>query len=443
MVINGGNGDDEIVINDNGCQTTIKAGKGDDIIRNDDEGEDILIEYEKGDGNDRIAGFNETTTLKIGDGTSYYSKYLSGSDIIFTVGEGKITLEGAAGLSKLNIEGTEIPRDPTWNLNGTTATYGTVAETLIKVNGVLDLEGISLKDNVVTVSQAALGTSTVTISDGYTLALGRDVTESKKTPAGWTFDNSKALYKNIYISEGYVVENNQIKHINESGGETLITVKGVTNADGLSLSGTTVTVSESSLGTVKVTISDGYTLKLDSGVTKTSQEKIWSFNDESVATYKDTTLAGYSLAVDEKSITYTRAASKTLATVKGVKSEKGLSISGDTITISKKSLGTDKVTVSKGYKLALAYDVDNPSTTDAGWVMGDATTAVYKSSSTTAGYTLADNSITYSKAKPATTLAEIAGAKSLKGLTINGTTIKTAAECSFRKSFSQRRRLRI
>lgn len=166
----------------------------------------------------------------------------------------------------------------------------------------------------------------------------------------------------------------------ESGGATLITVSGVKSSDGVSIDKTkkVVTVSETSLGTGKVTVSDGYTLKLGKDVTKTAQKKVWSFDGESVATYKDATIAGYSLAADEKSISYTKAASKTLATVTGVKSADGLTVSGDTITVSKKSLGTGKVTVSKGYTLALAPEVDNPVTTAATWTMSGTTTAIDK-----------------------------------------------------------------
>ena len=297
-----------------------------------------LIQYTSGDGNDSIVGFNETSTLKIGDGTKdTYSTHLSGDNVIVSVGEGQITLAGAATLSALNIQGKEIILEPIWNISGTTATYGTTAETLITVSGVNNADGVSL-------------------------------------------DKTKKV----------------------------------------------VTVSETSLGTDKVTVSDGYTLKLGKDVTKTEQKKVWSFDGESVATYKDATIAGYSLAADEKSIDYTKAASKTLATVTGVKSADGLTVSGDTITVSKKSLGTDKVTVSDGYNLALDPAVDNPVTTDATWTM-DGTTAIYKSSSTTAGYTLADNAIIYSKAKAATTLAQIGGAKTAKGISISDTTIKAAA----------------
>lgn len=66
-----------------------------------------MFKYSKGDGNDLIQGFNIYSTLQIGDGTGTYSKNTVGSDIIVTVGNGKITLQGAANLDTLNIDGTE------------------------------------------------------------------------------------------------------------------------------------------------------------------------------------------------------------------------------------------------------------------------------------------------------------------------------------------------
>ena len=84
-----------------GRNVKINGGTGDDYIFNN--AANALFQYFSGDGNDKISGFNETSTLSIGGGN--YSSTKSGSDIIFTVGTGKITLEGAASLSKINIVG--------------------------------------------------------------------------------------------------------------------------------------------------------------------------------------------------------------------------------------------------------------------------------------------------------------------------------------------------
>ena len=105
MIINGGDGDDTIY-NEFGDNVTIDGGAGNDSIDNHD-GSNVLFTYTAGNGNDLIQGFNATSTLRIGEGTGTYSKATVGSDIIVTVGDGKITLEGAASLSALNIDGKE------------------------------------------------------------------------------------------------------------------------------------------------------------------------------------------------------------------------------------------------------------------------------------------------------------------------------------------------
>ena len=69
------------------------------------------VTIDGGDGNDLITGFDETSTLKIGDGSDTYSTVKSGNNIIVSVGDGNITLRGAAKLDELNIAGKE--NDPT------------------------------------------------------------------------------------------------------------------------------------------------------------------------------------------------------------------------------------------------------------------------------------------------------------------------------------------
>ena len=86
-----------------GSNVTITGGTGDDLISN--YGKNVLIVYESGDGNDSIDGFDETATLSI-SGDSYYS-FASGKNVVVKVGDGKITLTGAASLKTLNIDGTE------------------------------------------------------------------------------------------------------------------------------------------------------------------------------------------------------------------------------------------------------------------------------------------------------------------------------------------------
>ena len=118
VTINGG--DDNDTLNVMGSTTTVTAGKGSDIINIGSAGSVVdertlesdaknnLIKYSKGDGNDKIIGFNSTTTLQIGGGLGTYSTITKGDDIIVTVGKGKITLVGAANLDELHIDGARL-----------------------------------------------------------------------------------------------------------------------------------------------------------------------------------------------------------------------------------------------------------------------------------------------------------------------------------------------
>ena len=110
VFVDAGAGNDIIINNSSGNNSTIFSGTGNDYIDNRYT-QNTLFKYISGDGNDIIKGFNSTSTLQIGNGTDTYFSQTSGEDIIVTVGKGKITLEGVANLSKVNIDG--VYNDPT------------------------------------------------------------------------------------------------------------------------------------------------------------------------------------------------------------------------------------------------------------------------------------------------------------------------------------------
>ena len=495
----------DTIRNNGGDQATINAGDDDDLIVLSGNTFGTVIVYNEGDGNDTITGFNEDDTLKISGGS--YSSQISGSDIILTVGEGNITLQGAASLSAVNIDGEKI----SWKLNGTTAAYGSLV-----ITGVTSLDGIKLDGTTVTVSASSLGTNKVTVSDGYKLKLGSDVDKTSATKA-WTLDGTTATYKQTTTAGYKLVDNEIIFSAAET--KTLATVTGVKSLDGLKVKGTTVTVTKSSLGTNDVTLSgdgytlalgstvpapttakatyasgkyktagvskagysldgntiryvakdiktikfsgadddatvknfylsgnvitlgkaavktdgtafklltDGYTLKLGNGMAAPSTDDAWTLS-KTTAKLKRTTTAGYSLAAD--SITYSKKSSKTLATVTGVKSLDGLSVNGKVVTVNAASLGTNDVTISDGYTLALGSDAD-AATTKKSWSLSG-TTATYKQT-TAAGYSLEDNSIVYSK-KISSTLATVKGVNDESGLKVSGKTIKLSGDALSKK----------
>ena len=84
-----------------GNNVTLNGGTGNDYIWNE-AGVNVIFQYNTDDGNDRIEGFNETSTLSIAGGT--YTSTKSGDNIIVTVGNGKISLIGAASLSAVTID---------------------------------------------------------------------------------------------------------------------------------------------------------------------------------------------------------------------------------------------------------------------------------------------------------------------------------------------------
>lgn len=86
---------------------TINAAAGDDNISLTSSA--ALVQYAAGDGNDTIHGFNENSTLSISGGEYYSSKH--GKDLVVTVGESSILLEGAARLQDVNILGTKLSSD--------------------------------------------------------------------------------------------------------------------------------------------------------------------------------------------------------------------------------------------------------------------------------------------------------------------------------------------
>ncbi|MBR4641137.1 MAG: hypothetical protein IKO74_00235 [Selenomonadaceae bacterium] len=239
---------------------TLEGGKGNDYLEND--GANVLFKYNSGDGNDSIQGFNDTSTLQIG-GT--YSTQTSGKDIIFTVGGGKVTLKNAKG-KLLYDDGKNI-----FAVNRTfankTATYTHKKKTLVTVSGVKSLDGLSLNKKIVTVSKASLGTDKVTVTDGYTLALGKNVTKSSTSKA-WSLNKSTAALKQT-TSAGYTLANNAVTY-SKAATKTLATIAGVKSLDGISLKGKIVTLKAGSLNK-KVTVSgSGYEFDFASDFNKAS-----------------------------------------------------------------------------------------------------------------------------------------------------------------------------
>ncbi|MBQ6005187.1 MAG: hypothetical protein IJL14_02945 [Selenomonadaceae bacterium] len=406
--ISGDDGNDYIY-NYDASKITICGGKGNDHIRNGD-GSKILFQYVGG--YDTIYGFDSTCTLQIGDGTETYSTTTIGSNVVVTTGNGKITLSGAATLSAANIKGED---PPAWTISGSVATYTAENNSVLKVIGVTSLDGISLDGNVVIISAASLGKNRVTVTGDYTLALSNDVAEPS-TSIAWKLNGTTATY-NQTTTAGYTLteDASAINYSTESV-TTLATVKGVKSTSGLKVSGNVITVAKASVNAKNITVTGDYTLALADNVTRPSTTNSWSLNN-STATLKQTTTAGYTL--EDNVIIYSKKSTANVATVTGVKSTSGLKVSGNVITVSKASVNAKNITVTGDYTLALADNVAQPSTTNS-WSLNNSTATLKQT--TTAGYTLEDNVIIYSK-KSTANVATVTGVKSTSGLKVNGNVI--------------------
>ncbi|MBR4152836.1 MAG: hypothetical protein IKT98_07740, partial [Selenomonadaceae bacterium] len=379
--------------------------------------------------------------VKSADGIS-----LSGNTITIgasALNQNTVTVSSGYNLSLASDAPTPQTTTAHWELNGSTATYKNTStsagysiannqivynsavggEDLITVDGVKSLDGIFRNGNTITVGAAALNQGIVTVNNGYTLTLANDAPTPQDTAAHWELDSTTATYKNNYTSAGYSVVNNQIVYNEASGGEDLITISGVKSLDGISLSGNTITIANSSLNQSNVTISNGYNLKLQ-GV---SAPKYTNAHFDGMTYKSASNTAGYTL--ENNQIVYTAAvAEKDLFTISGVKNTKDITVDGTTVKVPLSALNKSNVTISNNnYNLALADDVKPPETTEAGWTL-NGTTAIYKNASTTAGYSLnANNQIVYTPASGGETLIKIAGVKSIDGLSLSGNIVTVKA----------------
>ena len=155
--IDGGDGDDSIY--NDGSYVTIDCGKGNDYIVNNGYishdvyytysylSSNVLFKYSSGDGNDKIYGFRADSTLSISGAA--YSSVVSGNDLILTVGNGKITLYGAATLSSVHIDGT---------LTTSSANVGLTADSTVSntiISGTSYADSIKNTGNKVTINANA------------------------------------------------------------------------------------------------------------------------------------------------------------------------------------------------------------------------------------------------------------------------------------------------
>ena len=280
-----------------------------------------------------------------------------------------------------------------WIISNGIASYGTIKNNAIYGTPTIKITGLSSKattsditlSNVtVKLKKNALGTDTVNISNGYSLALGDDVTISKRTAAAWSLNGTTATYKSEYTSEGYSLNNNQITYTKATTPD-IINVTGVKSISGLSVNNKLVTIFSSALNNSNITITNAYTLKLESNVQKVvTTEAGWSISG-TTATYKSSSnTAGYRLSSDSKSVEYVAASGgETLITISGLKENANVNdivINGNSVIIPATMVGATEATITGGsYTLV----IEGSNTGDDSVEGGDSTPTIESGGSTT------------------------------------------------------------
>jgi hypothetical protein len=426
--------------------------------------------------------------------------------------------------------GPNAVSDPVWTLSGTTATLVTGTEAGYKLNkgaAVFQKANLNLKTPVatikglakglklnndkicttsgsgknityddtgisyttsgnsyeVTLTKAALGTTTVTINNG-TFAFGEGVTEPNATNT-WNFDNTKgtATYNRSVTTAGYTLSNDKdtitytaSTQTTKNGKPTdkptdkpttLITITGLKKGGtltktevNLDTATNVITLNADALNKTKVAIKSGdkntpYKLALDNDVaTSAKDETFWSVNGTKASWIQGKT-DFYKVDSKGTSVIYTGAkTTNTYVTLSGIRSNADLTDAIDTtqetITLNAKqlpetttslkngtavtlALGKDGKTTYKDYKLAL--DTTNPDTTKKVTEVdydvakfGTLNKAGGKATVTreviTSGYELTnDMKITYVEKTAANkklpVLATLSGVKSMTGVSLN------------------------
>ena len=411
-----------------GYDVTIVGGTGDDYISN--SGNNVLFKYTDGDGSDLIEGFNETSTLRIGDGTDTYSKAVSedGFDIIVTVGKGTITLKDTAFLLKsINIEGVckdkekELP--PGVEIEGDTLKFSELF-----TGDKFDVNDISPSIKNIDASKLERGIEIVGNSSVNEF-IGSNKADVYYTEPLST-ENSPDTTNNIASSNSFVVSNilssNSITEENKImtvragcgndtiyGGEKKAKLYAYNKGDG-----NDVIYNFGATDTLNIS---GITYS----TTKSGSDIIVTVGNSKIILKDAASLSSVNIAGEEEpkwTLTGTTAtygtSENTLFTLSGIKDTMGITV--DTtkklVTLTADNLNKKNVTVDGDYTLALSGVTAPTQTKVAGF---DGTT--YKTATIGEGYTASGNTITYSAPSGGKTLFTLSGVKNTTGVKVDTT----------------------
>ncbi len=275
---------------------------GDAVTIDADEGDDLILNYGAkvsicaGLGKNSINNFGASATVNVGagddtiflgEGVKNFSvkNFNSGDEIHFASAvENLETIDGGILAGEVTIGGLSLfTTIEDWSLENNVAThstktlagailsddkkfltYGEGNEEIFTVSGVTSTDGIEIENKIVTVFKSALGASSVSISGGYSLALGEDVPQSSTQEAAWHIGET-AIYSGSSTIEGYILSDNQIIYTAADGGETLIELGGIVSAP--TIKGNIVKLSAKNFSKeVSVIESGGYDFELNTGI---------------------------------------------------------------------------------------------------------------------------------------------------------------------------------
>ena len=452
ITIDGGAGDDSIKIN--GANSYITGGTGNDFVSLGSYATKNQIQYSAGDGNDSIVGFNATSTLKIGNGTTdTYSKDTVDGNILVTVGNGVITLQGAASLASVNILGTEVKDDePELIIDGTQAIYGTADNVLFTIYGInpsTKVSDFTISGTTVTLGKGALDAGDLFLEgEDYTLKLASDIpTAASKTAGKWSvLVSGKATYTATAYAAYYTQDGNSVIFNEATGGESF-TVSGIkstaVSAIVIDEENLNVTICAAALGNGNVTLEgDAYSFQLGDDVNQEAGEGSAQFTKfaNGTATYKISGGKAY-YTLDGDEISYTAATGDKQFTIGGLANDltlddgelEGVTAVADsdgvTFTLYANALKNSNVTAGgSGAILELADDVAQEPEDVDGWSDIVNGTATYSTGGKSKYYTLTNNQIVWHAAQVGTVEIELAGLSTVDGLDVSDNALTISGE---------------
>ena len=376
VIVNTGTGDD--FVDNIGNQVSINGGSGNDYIFNEQGSYNVSIAG--GEGNDSISNDGDNVTIDGGADDDYISN--TGSNVVINGGAGNDSVQIGGADNTINVsEGNDTILVAQDGANFIVEDFR-AGDAIVLAEAV---DSLKMSDGKIIAGNATIGGMSGAITEG-----------------SWTLDGDVAICMENTSGRIILAEDGKtISYVSGSGEENLLaTVSGVVSTDGLLIDtdNKTVTVSAISLSRDStVEVSEDYTLVLGEDVPTPTAEQAagWRFSGNT-ATYVDgTTKEGY--VIKDNQIVYSiEGTGQALVKVSGLKSADELEIdtANKIVTIPAATLGTETVTVSDDYTLALASDVPQPIQGKVTWRI-TSNSVIGQIAATEGGYKLENNQIVF------------------------------------------------